>query len=88
MQSNDSGGLPRLIFFCKDPDSVPGEDCPSFYRTDRESWVVQGEQRAEPEVVGQLLALKADEVALEIPERLAELFVRMYARERYGVDLG
>jgi len=88
VQSSNPNEAPRLTFFCKDPESVPGEDCPTFYRTDRGSWIVQGEHRGEPEVVVQLLALKAEETALEIPERLAELFVRMYAKERYGVDLG
>jgi hypothetical protein len=76
-----------MSFFCKSPGSKGEDDCPSFYRTDRGSWVVQGDRRGE-EVAVQLRALKDHETFLEIPDALADRFVRMYAKECYGVDLG
>jgi hypothetical protein len=78
----------RLTFFCKDPASVPGEDCATFYRTNRSSWVVQGDRREEPELISQLVALKPCETSVEVPEPLVELFVNTYVKERYGIDLG
>jgi hypothetical protein len=75
-----------VTFYCKRPDSDVGEECASFYRTDRGSWIVQGDRRGE-QVATQLRALKPDETFLEIPENLVELFVHKYAEERYGVHL-
>jgi hypothetical protein len=86
MQSaqDDSGML--VNFYCKRPDSDGSEDCASFYRTDRGSWIVQGDRRGE-QVAAQLRALKPSETFLEIPENLVELFVRKYAEKRYGIHL-
>jgi hypothetical protein len=78
----------RLTFYCKNPDSVPGEDCATFYRTDRKTWVVQGDRREEPELRSQLVALKPWETSVEVPEPLVELLVHQYVKERYGIDLG
>lgn len=75
-----------LTFYCKDPASKTKDDCASFYRTDQRSWVVQGRRRGQ-DVAVQLHALRDDETFAEIPEALAERFVHMYAKERYGVDL-
>jgi hypothetical protein len=75
-----------VSFFCKSPDSKGDDDCPSFYRTDRASWIVQGDRRGE-DVAVQLQALKEHETFLEIPDGLADRFVRMYVKERYGIDL-
>ncbi|MEV0612853.1 hypothetical protein AB0I81_05970 [Nonomuraea sp. NPDC050404] len=86
MQDNSSRGDLSLTFYCKDPDSKDVEDCPSFYRTSEGSWMVQGLRHGE-RVAVQLRALKDDETFVEIPDALAERFVRMYAKERYGVDL-
>ncbi|GAA0954508.1 hypothetical protein [Nonomuraea longicatena] len=77
-----------LTFYCKDPDSVPGEDCATFYRTNRDTWIVQGDRREESQVVAQLVALKPFETSVEVPESLIDLLVRRYAKERYGTDLG
>ena len=87
MQSSNGGANVRLSLYCTDPDSVPGEDCATFYRTDRRTWLVQGDHRDEPDVAAQLVALKPGEIAAEVPNPLVDLFVRMYAKEFYGVDL-
>ncbi|WP_327089558.1 hypothetical protein OIE66_02740 [Nonomuraea sp. NBC_01738] len=88
MQTSRPADDLRLAFYCTDPDSVPGEDCATFYRTNRGTWIVQGDRRDEPHVVAQLVALKPSETSVEIPEPLVELLVRSYAKERYGIDLG
>ncbi|SDI11297.1 hypothetical protein SAMN05421505_13445 [Sinosporangium album] len=75
-----------VSFYCKDPDSTGTEDCPAFYRTDRASWIVQGDRQGE-HVEAQLVGLKPTETFVEIPERVVERMVIMYAKERYGVDL-
>ncbi|GAA1580379.1 hypothetical protein GCM10009742_26030 [Kribbella karoonensis] len=73
-------------FYCKDPRSKSSDDFPSFYSTDRGSWVVQGQALGD-EVGSQLSGLKPEETFLEIPQELVERFVHMYVEERYGVDL-
>jgi hypothetical protein len=78
----------RLTFFCTDPASVPGEDCATFYQTNRGTWVVQGDRREEAEVMTQLVALKESETSVEVPGPLVELLVHKYVKERYGIDLG
>ncbi|WP_460362864.1 hypothetical protein [Actinocorallia lasiicapitis] len=73
-------------FFCKDPDSNHGEDCETFYATDRGSWIVQSKKRGEA-VRAQLVSLADDETFGEISGRTMDAFVRKYVRERYGFDL-
>lgn len=87
MQHPGNGDDVRLTFYCKSPTSKTKDDCPAFYRTDRQSWVVQGIRRGDS-IGAQLRALGDDETFLEIPEALAERFVQMYVEERYGIDLG
>ncbi|TMR91305.1 hypothetical protein [Nonomuraea basaltis] len=82
MQSTDV----IVSFYCKDPVSTGTEDCPTFYRTNRSSWIVQGDRHDE-HVKAQLRGLKPTETSVEIPERLVDQMVVMYAKERYGVDL-
>ncbi len=79
-----------LTFIVKDSDSWGGdEDCASFYRTSRGSFVVQGDRREEPEVVAQARSFDPGrEGLLEVPETLVDPFVRIYVREVYGIDLG
>jgi hypothetical protein len=84
--SIDATGI-MLSFYCKTPGSNIQEDCPAFHKTDRGTWAVQGERRDEPRVRAQLRAPKESEGCVEIPDDLADLFVRMYVRERYGIDL-
>jgi hypothetical protein len=87
MKTPDGVPLVRLSFYVKDPDSFQGQDCPTFYRTDRGTWVVQGDRRDESEVVAQAQGFKAREGLLELPGDLVDLFARMYVKEKYGVDL-
>lgn len=77
-----------LSFYCKTTGSFDEKDCPAFHRTDRGTWMVQGERHDGPRVRSQLRAPKKTEGAVEIPDDLADLFARMYVKERYGVDLG
>jgi hypothetical protein len=84
MQS--TGDNVTVRFYCKDPDSTTTADCPTFYRTDQASWIVQGDRQGK-HVEAQLAGLKPTETFVEIPDRLAERFVHMYAKEHYGVDL-
>lgn len=77
----------RLTFVCKDPDSQPG-DCPSFYRTDEGSWIVQGWRRDDQAIAAQLRDLKDDETFVEIPDGLVRLFVNLYVEEAHGADHG
>ncbi len=87
MQSVDDDGSMVVTFYCKRPDSTAGKDCASFYQTNRDSWIVQGDRRGE-HVAEQLQGLKPSETFLEVPESLVELFVRKYVEERYGINLG
>jgi hypothetical protein len=86
MQLRSDGDDLMVTFFCKDPDSNSAELCDSFYGTDCGSWVVQGKQRGE-KVAAQLVALADDETFLEVSGPTVDLFVRMYVKERYGIDL-
>ncbi len=74
-------------FYCKDPESHGADDCETFYKTDRDSWLVQGKRRG-PQVAAQLVGLAEDETFLEVSDRTVDAFARKYVKERYGVDLG
>ncbi|MER5643154.1 hypothetical protein [Streptosporangium sp. NPDC002524] len=86
MQSYDDGDNLSLNFYCKDPNSNQDNECETFYRTDRGSWLVQVKKRG-PRVGAQLIGLGEDETFGELSERTMNSFVRMYVREHYGVDL-
>jgi hypothetical protein len=62
----------RLTFIGKDPDSIP-EGSPTVYRTDRESWVVQGWVVTDPEALAQM-DIPQGETTVEIPDRIVHLF--------------
>lgn len=74
-------------FYLKDPDSSGGDDCETFYETDRDSWIVQLKTRGAG-VRDQLVSLAPDETFGEMSDRTVNAFVKKYAKERYGVDLG
>ena len=61
-----------LIFVAKDPDSVP-DGSPALYRTDRESWIVQGWAVTDPAALA-ALNLPEGETCVEIPDRLIRYF--------------
>lgn len=50
-------------------DSRDGE-CPTLYRTDRGTIVVQGHKVTDPEALADLRDLAEDETVVEIPEQL------------------
>ena len=54
-----------LTFVAKDPDSQP-QGSPTLYRTDRQSWVVQGLAVTDPAELAQM-DIPPGEVACEIP---------------------
>ena len=62
----------RIRFVAKDPDSVPDQS-PALYKTDRDSWLVQGWAVTDPDVLAQL-NVPEGEIACEIPDRLVPFF--------------
>lgn len=58
-------------------DSRDGE-CPTLYRTDRGTIVVQGYKVTDPEALADLRGLADDEAVVEIPEKL----LRFASKER------
>ena len=62
----------RITFIAKDPESNPN-DCPSLYKTDRGSWLVQGWVVTDREVL-QEMDIPEGESVVEIPERLVPFF--------------
>lgn len=66
-----------LTLIAKDPESQP-QGSPSLYRTDRQSWIVQGWVVTDPDELAQL-DIPAGEVACEIPDRLIPFFAQREA---------
>jgi hypothetical protein len=62
----------RLTFIGKDPDSNP-TGSPTVYRTDRQSWVVQGWVVTDPDALAQMDIPKG-EACVEIPDRMIQFF--------------
>ncbi len=62
----------RLTFVGKDPDSNP-TGSPTVYRTDRESWIVQGWMVTDPEALAQM-DIPGGETAVVIPDRMIQSF--------------
>lgn len=62
----------RLTFIGKDPDSNP-TGSPTVYRTDRETWVVQGWMVTDSDALAQM-GIPDGETAVEIPDRMIEFF--------------
>lgn len=61
----------RLTLVGKDPASHPNGS-PTVYRTDRNTWVVQGWTVTDPEALAQL-DIPDGETCVEIPDRLIPL---------------
>jgi hypothetical protein len=66
----------RLTFVGKDPDSNP-TGSPTIYRTDRNSWVVQGWEVTDTEALSQM-DIPTGESCVEIPDRMLQFFDRRY----------
>ena len=62
----------RLTFIGKDPESNP-TGSPTVYRTDRDSWVVQGWTVTDPEALRQM-DIPEGETCVEIPDRMLQFF--------------
>ena len=62
----------RLMFIGKDPDSNP-TGSPTVYRTDRETWVVQGWMVTDPDALTQM-NIPDGETVVEIPDRMIKFF--------------
>jgi hypothetical protein len=62
----------RLTLIGKDPESNP-TGSPTVYRTDRESWIVQGWNVTDPATLSQM-SIPAGESAVEIPDRMIQFF--------------
>jgi len=61
-----------LTFVARDPDSEPSGS-PTLYRTDRQSWVVQGWAVTDPAALA-AMSIPDGETCVEIPDRLIPLF--------------
>jgi hypothetical protein len=62
----------KLSLVAKDPDSFP-EGSPTLYRTDRQSWVVQGWVVTDPDALT-AMNIPEGETCVEIPDRLVPFF--------------
>jgi hypothetical protein len=70
-RSKQEAGV-ELTFVAKDPGSEPSGS-PSLYRTDRQSWVVQGWVVTEPDALA-AMNIPEGETCVEIPDRLIPFF--------------
>jgi hypothetical protein len=64
----------RITFVAKDPDSVPNQS-PALYKTDRDSWLVQGWAVTDPAALAEM-NIPEGETVVEIPDRLVPFFRR------------
>ncbi|GGJ79910.1 hypothetical protein GCM10010123_07220 [Pilimelia anulata] len=62
----------KVEFLGEDPGSG-GTECPSLYRTDRDSYVVQGWVVSDPEALS-AMDIADGETVVEIPARMMPLF--------------
>ena len=63
----------KVEFIGKDPSSTGG-NCPGLYRTDQDSYLVQGWVVKDPEALA-ALDIPEGETVVEIPARMMPLFV-------------
>lgn len=62
----------EITFVAKDPNSEPSGS-PTLYRTDRDSWLVQGWVVTDPSVLA-TMDIPDGETCVEIPNRLVPFF--------------
>ncbi|GAA1673359.1 hypothetical protein [Fodinicola feengrottensis] len=62
----------KLTFVGKDPNSNPSGS-PTVYKTDRDTWVVQGWVITDPEALAEM-GIPEGESAVEIPDRMLQFF--------------
>jgi len=63
----------RIRFVAKDPESVPDQS-PTLYKTDRDSWLVQGWVVTDSGALAEM-NIPAGETVVEIPDRLVPFFL-------------
>ena len=63
----------RVRFVAKDPDSVPDQS-PTLYKTDRDSWLVQGWVVTDTSTLAEM-SIPQGETVVEIPDRLVPFFL-------------
>lgn len=78
----DGGVAVRLALVGRDPGSNPAGS-PTVYRTDRQSWVVQGWAVTDADVLHQM-DIPEGETCVEIPDRLIQFF----RQDAGGIDHG
>ena len=61
-----------IRFVAKDPDSVPDQS-PTLYKTDRDSWLVQGWAVTDAAALARM-SIPEGETVVEIPDRLVPFF--------------
>ena len=64
--------LVQIRLIAADPDSQP-TNSPTLYRTDRDSWIVQGWVVTDPEVLARM-GIPEGETCVEIPDRMIPFF--------------
>lgn len=62
----------RLTLVAKDPQSNP-TGSPTLYRTDRDTWMVQGWIVTDPEALKEM-GIPVGETVVEIPDRMIPFF--------------
>jgi hypothetical protein len=62
----------HIRFVAKDPDSVPDQS-PTLYKTDRNSWLVQGWVVTDSTALAEM-NIPEGETVVEIPDRLVPFF--------------
>ncbi len=62
----------RIRFVAKDPESVPDQS-PTLYKTDRDSWLVQGWVVTDSSTLTEM-NIPEGETVVEIPDRLVPFF--------------
>ena len=62
----------RITLIGKDPESNPTGSA-TVYRTDQETWIVQGWVMTDPEVLAQM-NIPEGETVVEIPDRIVHFF--------------
>ncbi|WEH31953.1 hypothetical protein PZB75_00275 [Streptomyces sp. AM 4-1-1] len=62
----------QITFVAKDPESEPSGS-PTLYRTDRQSWLVQGWVVTDPEALAKM-GIPEGETCVEIPDRMIPFF--------------
>lgn len=77
-----------LSFYCGGEDSDGLGNCPAVHRTNRGTWMWQGELRDDPHTRAQLYMPSPTEVGVEVGDAVVDAFARAYVKEKYGVDLG